>query len=132
MLRRSLTRIAPLARPTQLGCAAPARTGRSLVQCVRSRLLCTPAAKPPAPPVVAEAAAGFSYVAFAKANPFFNNVLIATLKTSAADLVAQCAIEGKPFSEIDWQRNMVFCLFGAVYLGGFQYWYQVRAASGSA
>jgi hypothetical protein len=77
--------------------------------------------------VAAAAPPGFSYLAFAKAYPFTNNVLIATIKTSAADLVAQCVIERKPVTQIDWQRNLVFCLFGAVYLGGFQYWYQVRA-----
>jgi len=69
---------------------------------------------------------GLSYVAFAKGYPKTNNIIIATLKTSAADLVAQLAIEQKPLSEVDWQRNLVFCLFGAVYLGAFQYWYQVH------
>ena len=39
-------------------------------------------------PKLAAPAAGFSYVGFAKAYPFANNVLIATCKTSAADLVA--------------------------------------------
>lgn len=70
--------------------------------------------------------ARWSYVAFAKSFPFTNNLLIATMKTSAADLVAQCVIEQKPLNEVDWKRNMVFCLFGAVYLGAFQYWYQVN------
>ena len=44
---------------------------------------------------------------------------------AAADLVAQMVIEKKSVNEIDWKRNAVFCLFGAVYLGGFQFWYQV-------
>jgi len=35
-------------------------------------------------------------------------------------------IEQKPFTSVDWNRNLVFCLFGAVYLGAFQYWYQVN------
>lgn len=69
---------------------------------------------------------GFSYVAFAKTFPFANNIIIATAKTSAADLVTQMVIERKSLSEVDWKRNMVFCLFGAVYLGGFQYLYQVN------
>mmetsp|Transcript_10115 Transcript_10115/g.22754 ORF Transcript_10115/g.22754 Transcript_10115/m.22754 type:complete len:262 (+) Transcript_10115:76-861(+) len=73
----------------------------------------------------AEATKGFSYIAFAKAYPFTNNVIIATLKTSAADLVAQTVIEKKSLKEVDWQRNSVFCLFGACYLGGFQYFYQI-------
>lgn len=83
--------------------------------------------------MAAEAAAapssGFSYVAFAKAYPIANNLIIATLKTSAADLVAQCVIERKPFDQVDWQRNAVFCMFGFAYLGGFQYWYQVNVFS---
>jgi len=70
--------------------------------------------------------ASWSYVRFAKTFPFTNNVIIATLKTSAADLVAQCAIERKPLAEVDWKRNLVFCLFGAAYLGAYQYWYQVN------
>lgn len=94
------------------------------------RQLCT---KPPTPaPAGASAgsvpapAAGWSYGAFAVANPKVNNLLIATLKTGAADLVAQCVIERKPLTEVDWQRNLVFCLFGTAYLGVFQYWYQVN------
>jgi hypothetical protein len=67
----------------------------------------------------------WSYVAFAKAFPKANNIIIATAKTGAADLVAQCIMEGKSFSDIDWKRNLVFCLFGAAYLGAFQYFYQV-------
>lgn len=68
----------------------------------------------------------WSYVAFAKAYPSANNLIIATVKTSAADLVAQCVIERKSITEVDWKRNLVFCLFGAAYLGAFQYWYQVN------
>lgn len=74
----------------------------------------------------AAGASSFSYAAFAKTFPFANNIIIATLKTSAADLMAQCVIERKPLSEVDWKRNLVFCLFGAAYLGGFQYLYQVN------
>lgn len=133
---RSLCRSVPrLARPTQLGCAARARTGRSLLPSRQGRSLCTPAGKPVGPTAAAAPAAaaavvpGFSYLVFAKAYPFTNNVLIATIKTSAADLVAQCVIERKPLTQVDWQRNLVFCLFGAVYLGAFQYWYQVHATA---
>jgi hypothetical protein len=82
-------------------------------------LKASPAAPAPPPP-------SGGYAAFAKANPNINNLAIATLKTGAADLVAQCVIERKPLSEVDWQRNLVFCLFGACYLGAFQYWYQVN------
>ena len=69
---------------------------------------------------------GFSYGEFAKQNPFLNNVMIATLKTAAADLLAQVVIGGTPITEIDLQRSLLFCAFGAIYLGGFQYLYQVQ------
>ena len=36
-----------------------------------------------------------------------NNLIIATVKTSAADLVAQCVIERKSITEVDWKRNLV-------------------------
>jgi len=80
--------------------------------------------------VVAEGAVaagvGFSYVNFAQSHPFANNVLIATGKTAAADLLAQTVIAQTPLDALDWQRSLLFCLFGAVYLGGFQYLYQVQ------
>ena len=66
------------------------------------------------------------YVVFAKTYPFLNNVFIATIKTQAADLTTQMGVEGKSFSEIDWRRNIVFMLFGCLYLGGFQYLYQIN------
>ena len=68
----------------------------------------------------------FSYATFAKAYPFANNVIIATVKTAAADLLAQTVIAQTPVDSIDWQRSFLFCIFGAVYLGGFQYLYQVN------
>jgi len=80
----------------------------------------------PAASAAAAAAGGFSYAAFAQAYPATNNFIIATVKTSAADLMAQAVLEKKSFSEIDWQRNLTFCIFGFAYLGGFQYWYQVN------
>ena len=67
---------------------------------------------------------GISYAQFAKEYPFVNNVGIATMKTAAADLLAQVVISGTPVDSIDWQRSLLFCAFGAVYLGGFQYLYQ--------
>ena len=27
---------------------------------------------------------------------------------------------------LDWRRNAVFCVFGSVYLGGFQYWLMIN------
>mmetsp|Transcript_18683 Transcript_18683/g.45123 ORF Transcript_18683/g.45123 Transcript_18683/m.45123 type:complete len:315 (+) Transcript_18683:93-1037(+) len=71
-------------------------------------------------------ASSFSYAAFAKDYPFANNVMIATVKTAAADLLAQTVIAQTPIDSIDWERSFLFCVFGAVYLGGFQYLYQVN------
>ena len=50
---------------------------------------------------------------------------VATVKTSAADIVAQVVAERKSFDEIDWKRNAIFVVFGFAYLGGFQYWLMV-------
>uniref|UniRef100_A0A7S2Y140 Uncharacterized protein n=1 Tax=Entomoneis paludosa TaxID=265537 RepID=A0A7S2Y140_9STRA len=68
----------------------------------------------------------FSYVDFAQTNPFANNLLIATTKTAAADFLAQTVVAQVPLAEVDWQRSLLFCLFGCLYLGGFQYFYQVQ------
>lgn len=59
----------------------------------------------------------FSYVQFAKRYPFYNNLMIATAKTAAADLLAQTVISQTPLMEVDMQRSLLFCLFGALYLG---------------
>lgn len=67
-----------------------------------------------------------SYGDFAKKYPFVNNIAIATMKTAAADLLAQVVIAHTPIDDIDWQRAFLFCAFGAIYLGGFQYAYQVN------
>jgi len=55
-----------------------------------------------------------------------NNLLIATTKTATADLIAQTVIAGAKLADIDVQRSVLFCLFGAIYLGAFQYMYQVN------
>lgn len=73
-----------------------------------------------------EDTAGFSYGDFAKEYPFANNIGIATLKTAAADLIAQVVIAQTPIAEIDYERSLLFCGFGAIYLGAFQYLYQVN------
>lgn len=39
--------------------------------------------------------------------------------------MVQVVVEKRSFSEIDWRRNGIFVVFGAVYLGGFQYWIMV-------
>ena len=62
----------------------------------------------------------------AKKYPFATNIGIATTKTAAADLLAQVVIAQTPISGIDWERSLLFCAFGALYLGGFQYFYQVN------
>ena len=74
----------------------------------------------------AAAATTWSYGEFAKAYPNVNNIGIATIKTASADLLAQVVIAQTPISDIDWQRAFLFCAFGALYLGAFQYWYQVN------
>lgn len=70
--------------------------------------------------------ASFSYADFAKSQPFANNIIIATAKTAAADLLAQTVIGQTPIEALDWDRFLLFAAFGALYLGGFQYLYQVN------
>ena len=77
-----------------------------------------------------EPSSGFSYVEFAKENPFVNNLMIATTKTAAADLLAQTVIAQTPLMEVDLQRSFLFCMFGCIYLGAFQYLYQVQVSGG--
>ena len=65
------------------------------------------------------------YNSTAKAHPLATGIWTSGLKTSAADLFAQKVIEKR--ENIDWNRHAVFCTFGFVYLGGFQYWlYNVK------
>lgn len=65
-------------------------------------------------------------ISFPKDHPFAFQLIIATVKTSAADLVVQTVAEGKQLSEVDWRRNGIFVVFGFAYLGGFQYWLMVN------
>ena len=67
-----------------------------------------------------------SYIPFAKAYPNVNNIGVTTLKTASADLLAQAVFAHVPVSEIDWERTVAFGIFGAMYSGVFQYWYQVN------
>ena len=53
---------------------------------------------------------------FPKTNPFAFQLLVATGKTSAADIVVQIVAEKKKFDEIDWKRNGIFVVFGFAYL----------------
>ena len=57
-----------------------------------------------------------------KKYPFTCQLLTATVKTSAADVVVQTIVEKKRLSELDLRRNFIFVFFGLTYLGGFQ-WY---------
>ena len=68
----------------------------------------------------------YQYVEFAKDRPFVNNILIATAKTGLADFIAQTVIAQVPLMEVDLQRSFLFCIFGALYSGAFQYLYQVQ------
>eukprot|EP00933_Yihiella_yeosuensis_P020932 TRINITY_DN16699_c0_g1_i2.p1 TRINITY_DN16699_c0_g1~~TRINITY_DN16699_c0_g1_i2.p1 ORF type:complete len:258 (-),score=46.38 TRINITY_DN16699_c0_g1_i2:126-899(-) len=52
---------------------------------------------------------------FPKRRPFATNVIVATVKTSAADLIVQKIAEGK--ESVDWTRNAAFTAFGFAYLG---------------
>uniref|UniRef100_A0A7S1ZPE5 Uncharacterized protein n=1 Tax=Trieres chinensis TaxID=1514140 RepID=A0A7S1ZPE5_TRICV len=65
-------------------------------------------------------------MAFPKEHPFVFQLIVATAKTSAADIVCQVVAERKSFNEIDWKRNGIFVVFGFAYLGGFQYWIMVN------
>lgn len=70
-----------------------------------------------------DSSSGFSYGDFAKTYPFANNVMIASAKTAAADLIAQVVLNQTPLMEIDVQRTALFCAFGALYLGVSLYTY---------
>jgi hypothetical protein len=73
--------------------------------------------------VASKSSSGGSIV---KNHPFKFQLGVATLKTSAADLVAQVVAERKSLDEIDWRRNGLFVVFGFGYLGCFQYWLMVN------
>lgn len=76
-------------------------------------------------PVASLALRGGGYNDFAKAFPMANGVLISLLKTGLADVLAQSS-SSDPH---DWTRTAMFGVFGGVYLGLFQYWYQVNIFS---
>ena len=67
-----------------------------------------------------------SYIQFAKTYPNINNIGIATMKNILADLLAQVAFSHIPVLDVDWNRTLAFGLFGAMYSGAFQYWFQVN------
>lgn len=69
------------------------------------------------------------FLEWCRTNPFKIGVGVATVKTQAADLLTQMALEGKPWAEIDWRRNVVFTLFGFGYFGCAQYYLYVNLFS---
>lgn len=75
---------------------------------------------------VATEGSGGGIMSFPKDHPFAFQLMVATGKTSAADIMVQMVVERKKFSEIDWRRNGIFVAFGFAYLGGFQYWIMVN------
>jgi len=84
------------------------------------------AAESVAKPSVKASTSSSGPMAFAKENPFVFQLGVATVKTSAADLLAQVVGEQKSLGEVDWKRNAIFVVFGFAYLGGFQYWLMVN------
>eukprot|EP00122_Pirum_gemmata_P010807 Pgem_evm1s10003 len=69
--------------------------------------------------------AGLSTVlALTQANPFAAQVIIATVKTSIADIIVQKKVEKS--ETIDWKRNALFICFGFSYLGLIQWVIYVR------
>lgn len=65
-------------------------------------------------------------MSFPKDHPFTFQLIVATAKTSGADILCQTVAERKSFDEIDWKRNGIFVVFGFAYLGGFQYWLMIN------
>jgi hypothetical protein len=86
----------------------------------------TLAFKPPAVKEAVESSLSSMVLSFPKNNPFAFQLIIATIKTSAADLVCQMVAEGKSLDEVDWKRNGIFVVFGFTYLGGFQWWLMIH------
>ena len=112
--------VRPLCRPR------PARMGSACTSIslkpVQRRLLCSTANAP-----AAKAPSGF--LQWCAANPIKFGVSVATVKTAAADLLTQKAIEGKSWDHIDWRRNGLFTVFGFAYQGCFQYYLYVTLFS---
>lgn len=63
---------------------------------------------------------------FPKRRPYATNIMVATVKTSLADILVQ-GMEGG--NDIDWSRNAVFTAFGCFYLGAVQWFVYVTLFS---
>jgi hypothetical protein len=86
------------------------------------RFLTKTTAPPPPPPKTATG----GILSFPKDHPFAFQLMVATGKTAAADLMVQTVAEGKSLKEVDWTRNAIFIIFGFTYLGGFQWYLMVH------
>lgn len=81
---------------------------------------------PPPPPSGTTKSAFGGILSFPKDHPFAFQLIVATGKTAAADLMVQSVAEGKSLAEVDWKRNAIFVVFGFAYLGGFQWYLMVH------
>jgi len=61
---------------------------------------------------------------FPATRPLVFGATLASVKTAGSDYAAQRLVEGR--MEIDMRRNSVFFVWGLLYLGGVQYFIQVR------
>lgn len=114
-------------RPSLLSIVSTGRrayhgTARSLKSSVNGSTVDTSSTKMATEAAVSKSTGMRSIV---KDHPFKFQLGVATVKTSAADLVAQVVAERKSLDEIDWHRNGLFVVFGFTYLGCFQYWLMV-------
>jgi hypothetical protein len=109
---------------TQASRRALHTTSRSLKASVDAAKSAPKPPQVPKPPV--ESSTMSKVLAFPKNNPFAFQLMVATGKTAAADLLVQIVAEGKSLSEVDWKRNGIFVVFGFTYLGGFQWWLMVN------
>lgn len=82
--------------------------------------------KAASPPAAKQVATSGGLLAFPKNHPFAFQLMVATAKTAAADLMVQMVAEKKSFAEVDWKRNGIFVVFGFAYLGGFQWFLMVH------
>jgi hypothetical protein len=67
-----------------------------------------------------------AYVRWAKRAPFVSQVIVATGKTIAADVLVQTVVENRTLHEINMQRVGIFAGFGFLYLGVVQYGLYVK------
>jgi len=61
-----------------------------------------------------------------KARPLQWAIGFGSVKYMMADYIAQTQLEGKNIKTINWTRFGLFTTFGAVYVGGFQYYVYAR------